>query len=43
MRRDDPKGRVTVPNHKEIKRSTLKNVLRQAELSIDELMALLNS
>lgn len=31
--------KVTVPNHKAILPKTLKSILRQAEISIDELMS----
>jgi predicted RNA binding protein YcfA (HicA-like mRNA interferase family) len=32
---------VSVPNHKTLKRGTLRNILRQADLTVDEFMALL--
>jgi predicted RNA binding protein YcfA (HicA-like mRNA interferase family) len=32
-------GLVTVPNHEAILPKTLKSILRQAEISIDELMS----
>jgi predicted RNA binding protein YcfA (HicA-like mRNA interferase family) len=32
---------LTVPNHKEIARGTLRAIIRQAELSIDEFTGLL--
>ena len=35
------KGRVTIPMHREIKRGTLKNILKDAGLSVDELLELL--
>jgi len=41
LRRDDPPGRVTIPNHKELKSGTLRSILRQASLSVDEFLELL--
>ena len=37
----DSRPRLTVPNHKEIARGTLKAILAQAGISVEELMALL--
>jgi len=31
-----PKMTVSIPDHKELKRRTLKNILRQINLSVDE-------
>lgn len=39
--RDDPLTRVTVPDHKEIKRGTLRAILRHAELTVEEFLELL--
>ena len=40
--RDEPRARVTVPNHrKDLKRGTLRAIIRQAGLSVDEFIALL--
>ena len=36
MRRDDPFAQLVVPNHKELDRGTLRAILRQADLSVDE-------
>lgn len=36
-----PYRRLTVPNHKEIAKGTLRVIIRQAGLTIDELIALL--
>jgi predicted RNA binding protein YcfA (HicA-like mRNA interferase family) len=33
--------RLTIPNHKEIAKGTLRNILREAGLTLDELTALL--
>jgi predicted RNA binding protein YcfA (HicA-like mRNA interferase family) len=39
--RTDPKAQTTVPNHKELDRGTLRAIIRQAGLSVDEFVALL--
>jgi predicted RNA binding protein YcfA (HicA-like mRNA interferase family) len=36
MRRDDPFAQVVVPDHKELDRGTLRAILRQADLSVDD-------
>ncbi len=41
LRRDDPFTQVVVPNHKELDRGTLRAVIRQAELGVDEFVRLL--
>jgi predicted RNase H-like HicB family nuclease len=41
LRRDDPKGRVTVPNHNPIKPGMLRRVIKDAGLTVDEFIALL--
>lgn len=41
LKRDDPIARVTVPLHKDLKLGTLRSILRQADLSIEEFVALL--
>ena len=41
MRRDDPFAKVTVPDHKELDRGTLRAIIRQAGLSVEEFVALL--
>ena len=41
LRRDDPFGQVVVPNHRELDRGTLRAIIRQANLSIDEFVELL--
>ncbi|MBZ0302825.1 MAG: type II toxin-antitoxin system HicA family toxin [Anaerolineae bacterium] len=41
MRRDDPFAQTVVPDHSEIRRGTLRNILRQAGLTVDEFIALL--
>jgi predicted RNA binding protein YcfA (HicA-like mRNA interferase family) len=37
----DPPSQTTIPNHKEIDRGTLRAIIRQAGLSVDEFVALL--
>ena len=41
LRRDAPFVQLVVPDHKELDRGTLRAILRQANLSIDEFNALL--
>ncbi|NLX08656.1 MAG: type II toxin-antitoxin system HicA family toxin [Chloroflexi bacterium] len=41
LRRDDPASRVTVPNHRELKTGTLRGIIRQAGLTVDEFLELL--
>ncbi len=41
LRRDDPFGQVVVPNHKTLDRGTLRAIIRQAGLSVDEFVGLL--
>jgi predicted RNA binding protein YcfA (HicA-like mRNA interferase family) len=36
-----PHRRLTIPNHKEIAKGTLRNILREAGLTLDELIAFL--
>lgn len=39
--RQEPKTTVTVPNHAEIDRGTLRAIIRQVDLSVDEFVELL--
>ncbi|MDJ0633813.1 MAG: type II toxin-antitoxin system HicA family toxin [Xenococcaceae cyanobacterium MO_188.B29] len=39
--RENPKNTVIVPNHKELDRGTLRAIIRQAELTVDEFIQLL--
>lgn len=39
--RDDPRGRVTVPNHKELKVGMLRGIIRDANLTVEEFLELL--
>ncbi len=41
LRRDDPFAQLVVPEHKELDRGTLRAILRQADLSVDEFVDLL--
>jgi predicted RNA binding protein YcfA (HicA-like mRNA interferase family) len=41
IRRDDPFSQVVVPDHKELDRGTLRAIIRQAGLSVDEFAKLL--
>ena len=40
LRRDNPYAQVTVPDHKELDRGTLRSIIRQSGLSIDEFIKL---
>jgi len=41
LRRDDPYTQLVVPDHKELDRGTLRAIIRQANLSVDEFNELL--
>ena len=41
LRRAEPFGQVVVPDHRELDRGTLRGILRQVGLSIEEFIALL--
>ena len=41
MRQDDPFAQVVVPNHQELAKGTLRAIIRDADLSIDEFISLL--
>jgi len=41
MRRDEPFAQVIVPDHDELDKGTLRAIIRGAELSVDEFIALL--
>lgn len=36
LRRDDPFAQLVVPDHKELDRGTLRAIIRQANLSVEE-------
>ncbi|MHC5674628.1 type II toxin-antitoxin system HicA family toxin [Nostoc sp.] len=40
LRRDEPFGKVVVPNHQELDKGTLRAIIRQVGLSVDEFTAL---
>lgn len=40
-RREPPFRRLTVPNHKELAKGTLRAIIREAGLTVDEFAALL--
>ena len=41
LRRDDPFAQLVVPDHKELDRGTLRAIIRQANLTIEQFNALL--
>jgi len=41
MRRDEPFAQVVIPNHSEISKGTLRAIIRDIELSIEEFVSLL--
>ena len=41
LRRDEPFGQVTVPDHKVLDRGTLKSIIRKSGLSLNEFVDLL--
>ena len=41
MRRDAPFAQTVVPNHQQLDRGTLRAILRQSDLSVDEFAKLL--
>ena len=41
MVRTSPSSQTTIPNHKELDRGTLRAIIRQAGLSVDEFVKLL--
>jgi predicted RNA binding protein YcfA (HicA-like mRNA interferase family) len=41
LRRDEPFGQVVVPDHKILDRGTLRAIIRQIGLSVDEFLELL--
>ena len=40
--RDNPKSRISVPNHKELDRGTLRAIIRQANLTVEQFIDLLS-
>ena len=41
MRRDEPYAQTQIPNHNKIDRGTLRAIIRQAGLTVDEFLDLL--
>ena len=41
LRRDNPFGQVVVPDHKELDRGTLRAIIRQSGLSVNEFVQFL--
>ena len=41
LRRDNPFGQITVPNHKTLDRGTLRSIIRSADLSVEQFIKLL--
>ena len=41
LRRDTPFAQVVVPEHRELDRGTLRAIIRQAELSVNDFRSLL--
>ena len=41
LRRDNPFAQVVIPDHKELDRGTLRAIIRQAGLSVDEFVKFL--
>ncbi len=41
LRRDDPFSQLVVPNHDELDRGTLRAILRQADISVDNFIKML--
>ena len=39
--REEPKTSLTIPDHKELDRGTLRAIIRQADLTVDEFVELL--
>jgi predicted RNA binding protein YcfA (HicA-like mRNA interferase family) len=41
LRRDEPFAQVVVPQHRELDRGTLRSIIRQAGLSVEEFIVLM--
>ncbi len=41
MRREEPFAQIVIPNHSEISKGTLREIIRDIELSIEEFVSLL--
>jgi len=40
LRRDEPFSQLVVPDHKELDRGTLRAIIRQADLSVEDFISL---
>jgi len=43
LRRDEPFAQIVVPDHRELDRGTLRAIIRQAGLSVEEFLKLLKN
>lgn len=41
LRRDDPPSKTVVPNHRELRKGTLRSIIRDAGLTVEEFVDLL--
>lgn len=41
LRKDNPFAQLAVPNHKELDKGTLRAIIRQADLSVEDFLKLL--
>jgi len=41
IKRSDPFAQLVIPNHKELDTGTLRAIIRQADISVDDFIALL--
>jgi predicted RNA binding protein YcfA (HicA-like mRNA interferase family) len=41
LRREDPFAQLVVPDHKQLDRGTLRSILRQADVSVEEFSSVL--
>jgi predicted RNA binding protein YcfA (HicA-like mRNA interferase family) len=41
LRKDEPFAQIVVPDHKELDRGTLRAIIRQADVSVDEFLSAL--
>ena len=41
LRRDEPFAQIVVPDHQELAKGTLRSIIREVELSVEEFVSLL--
>lgn len=41
LRRDDPYAQLVVPDHRQLDRGTLRSILRQADINVEEFVSVL--